>query len=127
MPSLKVDLCIAITIEKRVSKKKMKAKEIQTAETFFSLIEEGKVAEVVHLFSDDLQVRNRITSGFDISFTDYNAIQFEGLLLFTTPDPDLVLAEYRLKAIVEETGEPYKGEHLAVFKFKEGKMRVLSS
>jgi hypothetical protein len=100
----------------------MITKEMETAKAFLKAFEDNRWAEAIHLFIEDLQVRSRITSGYDIPFTDYSSIQFVNLFVYSIPDPNLILAEYRLKAMVEETGESYNKEHLAVFKFKEGKI-----
>lgn len=56
------------------------------------------------------------------TFAMFTSFRNELRAIYTTSDPDVVIAEYESDAVVARNGKPYRNRYVGIFRFRDGQI-----
>jgi uncharacterized protein len=73
-------------------------------------------------FPDTIKKRKTIVEGFEKLLAGFKSFDSHIKEIYPTVDPDVIVVEYTVTAVLVKTGATYNGINLAIFKFRDGKI-----
>jgi uncharacterized protein len=73
-------------------------------------------------FPDTIKTRKTILEGFEKLLSGFKSFDYHIKEIYPTVDPDVIVVEYTVEAVLVKTGATYNGINLAIFKFRNGKI-----
>jgi len=73
-------------------------------------------------FPDTIKTRKTILEGFEKLLSGFKSFDYHIKDIYPAVDPDVIVVEYTVEAVMAKTGATYKGINLAIFKFRNGKI-----
>ena len=112
-------------------------RNIDTIKSFFELMHQRKLDEwndlwddhgfiyvpyPVASFPDMIRSKKAIAEGFEKLFAGFKSFDYRILDIYPSLDPNIIIVEYSVSAVLLKTGSIYNGRNIAVFKFRDGKI-----
>jgi uncharacterized protein len=73
-------------------------------------------------FPDTIKTKKTISEGFRKLFAGFKTFDYKISEIYPSVDPDIIVVEYTVSAVLLKTDAVYNGTNLAVFKFRNGKI-----
>ena len=73
-------------------------------------------------FPDTIKTRKTIQEGFEHLLAGFKSFDYHIQEIYPTVDPDVILVEYTVAAVLVKTHVTYNGINLAIFKFRNGRI-----
>jgi uncharacterized protein len=112
-------------------------KNISTIKSFFELVHQGKLEEWNNLWDDNgfiyvpyfvanfpdmIRKKKTIVEGFEKLVAGIKSFNYRILDMYPSVDPDVIVVEYMVLAVLLKTSATYNDRNIAVFKFRNGKI-----
>jgi uncharacterized protein len=75
-------------------------------------------------FPSEINGKNEIVAGFRDLFSHFSSYECTTRELYRTLDPNIVVVEWDVRAVLAKAGEVYRGNNITVFKFEDGLIRA---
>jgi uncharacterized protein len=75
-------------------------------------------------FPSEIIGKDEIVSGFRNLFARYSSFDATIRTLYETVDPNVIIVEWDVRAVLAKAGEVYRGNNITVFKFEGGLIRT---
>jgi uncharacterized protein len=73
-------------------------------------------------FPTSIEGKDEIVTSFQRLFGNFERFDYTIRALYRTDDPDVVVVEWSVSAMIASTGEPYESDPITVFVFDDGKI-----
>jgi ketosteroid isomerase-like protein len=73
-------------------------------------------------FPDTIKTRKTILEGFEHLLAGFKSFDYHIKEIYPSVDPDVIVVEYTVAAVLVKTNATYNGINLAIFKFRNGKI-----
>jgi uncharacterized protein len=73
-------------------------------------------------FPDTIKTRKTIQEGFEHLLAGFKSFDYHIKEIYPAVDPEVIIVEYTVTAILVKTNATYNGINLAIFKFRNGKI-----
>lgn len=73
-------------------------------------------------FPDTITTRKTILEGFENLLAGFKSFDYVIKAIYASVDPDVIVVEYTVAAVLVKTNATYNGVNIAVFKFRDGKI-----
>jgi uncharacterized protein len=75
-------------------------------------------------FPSEINGRDEITGGFRELFAHFSSYDATIRAIYETLDPNIIVVEWDVRAVLAKAGEVYRGNNITVFKFEGGLIRT---
>jgi ketosteroid isomerase-like protein len=127
-----------MTLENEVGEDPIQSGNVTAIDAFFQRMREkdiGAWAQLWHAeariiveyppagFPSEINGKDEIISGFRDLFAHFSSYDATIRAIYETLDPDIIVVEWDVRAVLAKAGEVYRGNNITVFKFESGLIR----